>query len=316
MNDWKEARLFYLKLLKEPFYTKQYLYSNLYMLRKTFNNDSINKKFIKALEIYLNEINIEKNIMKYILKNKKYIYFSDAMFVVNFLKGHFEERNKYLLELKSNFKEAINCGLESKCFLPRNPLITYKKQDLDFCDQILNGKTIANILEFLEIKGIFSYDNLINIYLNAKKFNGNDNIWYGVFDLGNDEELPKLILPEITEVKDLFDTIYCFIELACLLKNKYLEVYINTIKNNDIVFTDANNQPFDNEEILKGLEEDFITNDEINALASYYQYFYMSIYDLDNAIDKSSEVNFLLEQNVSSFDDAINKLKKTKKLKL
>lgn len=243
------------------------------------NNERIFNTLKKEMDEYLNAINVELEILKFMLKNEKKLYVSDIYNVLNKFNENYKERYFYMENLYGNLQTALEMEFEYKFYAPRYKPKYLIKEDISSYITYLKGFNIDRIKEFLINEQIYDEQSLDKVLENTKilDVDAKENIdMFGVCDKG-------VIIPKIKDSLSSLINIHELVHQALLNKKDILD--------EEIVFCED--------------------------LPKFYELLFKSFNIYINEECNESEIALELLENYNEeiFEEQINKLNKIKNSK-
>lgn len=246
---------------------------------KVFDNNENMKKLLQTeLGNYLQNVKIEMQVLKFVLKNEKKLYLTDIYSLLDIFDKNYEARFEYLQELINNLQTALDMEYSYRFYSPRKNIKYLDEKDYEDYINYVKGFNINRVKEFLVSEEIYEESDLEETLKKIKFLNVSpkDNLdFFGLFENG-------LVIPK---VNDDFSCIVAIHELVhqALVNNK------EELQDDEIVF---------GEELPRFYEGVFIKqNDYVN----------LEIKMNNNVLEM---LNDYKEEN---FKEQINKLKKLKR---
>ncbi len=246
---------------------------------KVFDNNENMKKLLQTeLENYLQNVKIEMQVLKFVLKNEKKLYLTDIYSLFDIFDKNYEERFEYLQELINNLQTALDMEYSYRFYSPRKNTKYLDEKDYEDYINYVKGFNINRVKEFLVSEEIYEESDLEETLKKIKFLNVNpkDNLdFFGLFANG-------LVIPKIN---DDFSCIVAIHELVhqALVNNK------EELQDDEIAF---------GEELPRFYEGVFIKqNDFVN----------LEIKMNNNVLE------MLKDYKEENFEEQINKLKKLKR---
>lgn len=246
---------------------------------KVFDNNENMKKLLQTeLENYLQNVKIEMQVLKFVLKNEKKLYLTDIYSLFDIFDKNYEERFEYLQELINNLQTALDMEYSYRFYSPRKNTKYLDAKDYENYINYVKGFNINRVKEFLVSEEIYEESDLEETLKKIKFLNVNpkDNLdFFGLFANG-------LVIPKIN---DDFSCIVAIHELVhqALVNNK------EELQDDEIAF---------GEELPRFYEGVFIKqNDFVN----------LEIKMNNNVLE------MLKDYKEENFEEQINKLKKLKR---
>lgn len=246
---------------------------------KVFDNNENMKKLLQTeLGNYLQNVKIEMQVLKFVLKNEKKLYLTDIYSLLDIFDKNYEVRFEYLQELINNLQTALDMEYSYRFYSPRKNIKYLDEKDYEDYINYVKGFNINRVKEFLVSEEIYEKSDLEETLKKIKFLNVSpkDNLdFFGLFENG-------LVIPK---VNDDFSCIVAIHELVhqALVNNK------EELQDDEIVF---------GEELPRFYEGVFIKqNDYVN----------LEIKMNNNVLEM---LNDYKEEN---FKEQINKLKKLKR---
>lgn len=246
---------------------------------KVFDNNENMKKLLQTeLGNYLQNVKIEMQVLKFVLKNEKKLYLTDIYSLLDIFDKNYEARFEYLQELINNLQTALYMEYSYRFYSPRKNIKYLDEKDYEDYINYVKGFNINRVKEFLVSEEIYEESDLEDTLKKIKFLNVSpkDNLdFFGLFENG-------LVIPK---VNDDFSCIVAIHELVhqALVNNK------EELQDDEIVF---------GEELPRFYEGVFIKqNDYVN----------LEIKMNNNVLEM---LNDYKEEN---FKEQINKLKKLKR---
>jgi len=246
---------------------------------KVFDNNENMKKLLQTeLGNYLQNVKIEMQVLKFVLKNEKKLYLTDIYSLLDIFDKNYEARFEYLQELINNLQTALDMEYSYRFYSPRKNIKYLDEKDYEDYINYVKGFNINRVKEFLVSEEIYEESDLEDTLKKIKFLNVSpkDNLdFFGLFENG-------LVIPK---VNDDFSCIVAIHELVhqALVNNK------EELQDDEIVF---------GEELPRFYEGVFIKqNDYVN----------LEIKMNNNVLEM---LNDYKEEN---FKEQINKLKKLKR---
>ncbi len=246
---------------------------------KVFDNNENMKKLLQTeLGNYLQNVKIEMQVLKFVLKNEKKLYLTDIYSLLDIFDKNYEARFEYLQELINNLQTALDMEYSYRFYSPRKNIKYLDEKDYEDYINYVKGFNINRVKEFLVSEEIYEESDLEDTLKKIKFLNVSpkDNLdFFGLFENG-------LVIPK---VNDDFSCIVAIHELVhqALVNNK------EKLQDDEIVF---------GEELPRFYEGVFIKqNDYVN----------LEIKMNNNVLE------MLKDYKEENFEEQINKLKKLKR---
>lgn len=246
---------------------------------KVFDNNENMKKLLQTeLGNYLQNVKIEMQVLKFVLKNEKKLYLTDIYSLLDIFDKNYEARFEYLQELINNLQTALDMEYSYRFYSPRKNIKYLDEKDYEDYINYVKGFNINRVKEFLVSEEIYEESDLEDTLKKIKLLNVSpkDNLdFFGLFENG-------LVIPK---VNDDFSCIVAIHELVhqALVNNK------EELQDDEIVF---------GEELPRFYEGVFIKqNDYVN----------LEIKMNNNVLE------MLKDYKEENFEEQINKLKKLKR---
>lgn len=207
----KQYKLTYL----ERFLTKITYHSYLNKIKNAFeNHDKMDSLLTKEIDNYLQNSYCELELLNFIMKNRKKIWFTDIYRTLDKFDKNYEERYMYLEDVFCNLQTAIDMKLDYKFYAPQKKPKYLSEDLIKEYITYLKGFNKDRVGEFLIVEKVLDKDEYLNILKNAKILNidvcGNEDL-FGLFDGG-------LVVPRINDGISTLINIHEIVHMI-LLKN-------------------------------------------------------------------------------------------------
>ena len=190
---------------------------------EVFKDDKrIKDLFINELNLYLNGIKYQKKILWFLFKNEKQLNYNCIDRTIELLENYGNSSYLYMDSLIGMLNTACDMEADYKFYLPRKKFEYVNENNYEMFIRLASGFEYQVVKDFLAGHDILNYNQIDNIYKEAKVINADDNSFYGVFEKG-------IVVPKINDDRTALINIHELVHKSLIINKE-------KINNNDIVY--------------------------------------------------------------------------------